>query len=300
MASRPLRTSAIALACSLLIGACGGGGDDPEVADGSARTSTTAAEEPSAEAPAEVAPELTVDGAPAPTETPTAAPLRTAPSPPAAGSSAQAASDEGTEPFRPAPGLYRYEGEGGGERTTSTVRVEDMAPEAGGFRVKQTSVDQEGFGQVREILWSVSGVRVDRQHNASPDEESGRCDWQPDFVQYVFPLDVGRRWDVSTTCRSTDPTRPGSLTQKSTARVTERRSVTVGGVTTTVFVIERSGTTTLGAAGVTVVRRRASTELWSPRYGLVVEESGTTATDTPGEDRPPTPFRNKLLNLRPE
>ena len=300
MSSR--RLAAVLLAAMTVAGACGGGDDDPEVADGARSTTTTNPEggTPGTE-PVPSEGSLTVDGQPAPVEaasTPARAPV-VAPSPPAAGSPGAGAESDSGEAFRPAPGAYTYEGESGGEAATLTTRVQQVAEEPAGFRMRQETRDADNIGQVLEVLWTAERVSVERQHNVNGTEESGRCDWRPDVVQYVLPLGVGRRWEVSSTCHSTDPTRPGSVSQRSAARVTDRRTVTIAGVATTVFVIERESTNTVGAGGVSVVQRRTSTELWSPRYGLTVEETGSSTSEVPGQRRPPRAFRYKLVNLRP-
>ena len=300
MTSRAL--AAALLTATIVAGACGGG-DDPEVVGGDggdATTTSTAGGDVAATVPPEDNPgSVTVDGKRLDSSAQPGPPLATAPAPPAAGSPAATQEAESTQAYRPAPGVYRYVGDNAGEAAETTIRVEEIGEERAGFRVRQTALDVGGSGQVREILWSADAVRADRQHNVRGQEEAGRCDWQPDFLQYALPLEVGRRWEVDTTCRSTDPTRPGYLAEKSSVRVTEKRRVTVGDVATTVFVLESEGTNTAVAGGVTVIRRRRATELWSPRYGVVVEESGTSTTEAPPNDRPPLTFRYKLVNLRP-
>ena len=170
-------------------------------------------------------------------------------------------------------GTYEYSETNPEGTSDSTLEVTSQ----GGAR----RVENHDSGRaVSEVEWRRDGkyVRVSTFRTPGGDV---RCDWNPDFVQFKYPLRRGASWAVQSSCR---PNATTTLSVKGSGRVTEARERTVGGRRVSVWVVTSDVTFTFTGGGASQTLVLHDVEDFAPSHGLTVYDVlTTTATDPSGE-----------------
>ena len=109
------------------------------------------------------------------------------------------------------------------------------------------------------------------------------CDWEPDVVEFRFPLATGLEWANDARCKITVASGTADARQTDTAKVTGTEQVDVGGEKVVVWVIERTRKSEFVGGGNTVIRETVSRELFAPSHGLVVLVTGTETLTEPNK-----------------
>ena len=189
-------------------------------------------------------------------------------------------------PVAPKPGLYRYRVTGGAEGDgESTTRVEEQGRSGDEVRLL-VAIASGGVTITSDVVWRPDGVRTLRSRFTFG-SSTGECDWEPDVVEAVFPLQPGATWRSDSSCQMTGLTpAPIELQRTSSAKVLELRRTEVAGQTVDVWAVERVERLSGGGRSeeVTVVA------LFSPKHGLDVDVRGTRS----GQE-----YRRELLGLEP-
>lgn len=186
----------------------------------------------------------------------------------------------------PRPGLYRYRVTGGAEGDgESTTRVEEQGRSGDEVRLL-VAIASGRVTITSDVVWRPDGVRTLRS-TFTFGSSTGECDWEPDVVEAVFPLQPGTTWRSESSCQMTGLTpAPIELQRTSSAKVLELRRTEVAGQTVDVWAVERVERLSGGGRSdeVTVVA------LFSPKHGLDVDVRGTRS----GQE-----YRRELLDLEP-
>jgi len=188
----------------------------------------------------------------------------------------------------PKPGHYDYsETNSNGTRQSTLV----IASQGGGKQTENT--DDETT--VDEVQWRSNG-KFERATTFSFPNGSFRCVWNPEFVEYKFPLRTGSSWTVHTTCH---PNAQSSITLDATSRVTGRERRSVAGAAVDAWVIVTDATIKFAGNGASFSEAIRDEDHFAPAYGLTVHEVAvTTDTDPTGVKSRDTTTRD-LLRLKP-
>lgn len=175
----------------------------------------------------------------------------------------------------PAPGRYPYRWTVNGQADDGEIIVS-----AASLANRQTEVTSGGNsrGQTDTVDWS-GGERV---ITASTFANGSACQWSPPSLSLRSSLSAGEKWEVTTTCRLTQPDGSAiTIEQDEQAKVDGPARTTVSGHSFVAWVIERHDLVTERAPGATLTSETQSTELFAPSIGLVVYRVGRTATPNP-------------------
>lgn len=190
-------------------------------------------------------------------------------------------------PVSPRPGRYRYRttgGDDGGSESTTTVEGRGRDGDATMLSVTTTGGQ---LTSTNEVVWRADGVRTLRS-TLSFNGQQAECDWEPDIVEAVYPLQAGATWSAESRCevRGLTPA-PIVLERASSSTVVELRRVEVAGATIDVWVIERTERLSGGGRS----EEGSAVALFSPRHGIDVELRGTVS----GRE-----YVRQLVSLDPE
>ena len=105
-----------------------------------------------------------------------------------------------------------------------------------------------------------------------------RCDWNPDWAEYAFPLAAGKSWTVHSTCH---PAATASVDIVATLRVTGAERTNVGGVTVDVWVIVTDATITFKGPQATDTEKIHDEDHFAPDHGVTVREKTTSSGTDP-------------------
>ena len=237
---------------------------------------------------------------PASAPTTSAAPSATTPGDQPPPADLGAAQDPGpTRP--PGPGTYRYryeaegsaapdgstDGDGDGESTTTITDVSRQ-----GDVVRQT-VDMRGgqFDATSTVEWRPDRVLVARSVFRFGGQEAD-CDWEPDYLQAVFPLREGATWEGRSSCTISGFGVPVTVERTTTNRVVGLERREIAGRVLDLWVIDSDDRISFSTNEV-----RSQVRSWfSPPLGLVAAAEGTFEGDDgtgSGEGR----FSTELLQL---
>ena len=182
----------------------------------------------------------------------------------------------------PKPGTYNYTG-----TAPFSIRVE--ADGSGGGVTHQIIAIPTGSGlELRNhVAWTASGARADRSDlQLGPLGSSGpapSCQWKPATIEYAFPLSVGKRWTMDSTCTASFLGQSATLRRQEEARVTARGRFDLGGTTVDTWTIERAITFSVALPDQRGGEDHSlSTEAFAPTVGLFVRrhiEGGAQAGD---------------------
>ena len=171
-------------------------------------------------------------------------------------------------PGPPKPGRYEYTETDSNGTKTSTL---DITSHGDG---RQTE-DQDQGNAVDEVAWRPNG-KFELATTFGFSNGSVRCDWNPDFVEYRFPLRVGASWSVQTSCH---PNPQSSITLSGTSHVMGRHRVTVGRQSVDTWIVVTDATIRFNGTGASFSEMIRDEDHFAPAYGITVHEVATT-TDT--------------------
>jgi hypothetical protein len=231
-------------------------------------------------APAAVSPSSTTTASPsAATTAPTAATTSAPPKTAASSISATAAP--------PKPGDYRYRVVSDGETTEETTRISD------GGSGRQTERGEEVSS---EVAWRGDGKFILETTFGQP-PESFRCDWNPDVLEYKFPMAAGTSWSIKGSC---SPGPGVTIEFDATSRVAGAERIAVAGQNVNTWVVRSEGTLTFRTPQETATQTITSDDRFSPEHGLSVRSTETTRGTDPetGENIDDRSSR-EILNLTP-
>jgi hypothetical protein len=160
----------------------------------------------------------------------------------------------------PAAGHYVYDARFDGQPSTATLDIRSIS---GGRTIEAET--SNGSTRRRVLRWTSTAVSI---------VSSGSCTYASPPPELTLPLAKDAAWQARGTCR----TGSGSLVFDERSRVVRAARVLVGGKPVDVWVIARRSTMTASGAGTKVVRQTARTDLFAPALGLVVYESGHSAS----------------------
>lgn len=188
------------------------------------------------------------------------------------------------------------------------------APEAGTYTFKRTDasgtadehlvVEDAGGGRqterhpdiTDEVQWSSSG-KFARATTFGTPPNGVRCDWNPDWAEYAFPLTAGKSWTVKSSCH---PAATASVEIVASLRVTRAERTSVGGTTVDVWVILTDATITFRTPQGTDVEKVQDEDHFAPDHGITVHEKTTSSGTDPatGKSTNDTETR-ELVSLYP-
>ncbi len=253
-----------------IVGAAVGVGDDDN--DAPLAVATTAPAASLTPAPPSAAASPTASAAPQATATP-------APTSAPTGGLSQA--------VPPKPGSYRYRETSGGETSEQTLRITDKG--AG----RQTEEDGE---VTSEVAWRDDGKYI-VETTFTAQQGGFRCDWDPDVLEYKFPLASGATWRIKNTCTVAQGF---SIEIDSTSRVTGSEKTSAAGQTVDTWIVHSEGTLTFRTPQGSSKQNLTADDRFSPAHGLSVHVSETIRGPDPatGENVNESSTR-ELLNLTP-
>ena len=161
-----------------------------------------------------------------------------------------------------------------------------------------------------ERVWRRDGLylmrEVNHSTNTAPDgtktEEENECDWEPDRVQLVFPLGVGREWSWNSSCSGAQDDGEATTTNNGHAKVTGVRDFNIGGRAVGTYVIELTATEdTSGRLGedrdttFTVHSEQRTISFFAPVYGLSVRVESEQTNDVTFEGQQGGPQNSKTM-----
>ncbi len=273
-----VRTRAALLAGLLLVGACGGGGDEPTATVGADDAGAADLDGTDGTDGAPAGDRAADDGAPddaaaeAGSEASGADPGEVAggdgTAPDATGSTGSAPAGAGAEegavrvPGVPAAGVYVYDRTVAGDGGTETRRSEAI--------VERRSGD-DGAGDIRISLENSQG-QVDSLASVGPDglllrssvidSQVGpvECDWEPDWL-FSGAWEVGATWAVDTRCEDDVNGLQVEATIQGTGRTDGPERITVAGreILTWVYRTEQANAATVSSVAVNGGQQTAST-----------------------------------------
>ena len=188
----------------------------------------------------------------------------------------------------PALGTYVYAETNPEGTQDSTFEV---TSQGGGRRVE----NHDSGRAVSEVEWRPDAkyVRVSTFRTPGGDV---RCDWNPDFVQFKFPLRRGIAWTIDSRCR---PNATSTIAVKGSARVTGARQRTVGGERVAVWVVISDVTFTFSGNGASFSQAVHDEEDFAPSHGLTVFDVLTTTGTAPSGEQSRRRTTRVLKSLRP-
>lgn len=198
----------------------------------------------------------------------------------------------------PAKGKYIYDQstseDGGAPPSQAGFFFDDLTGSSGDRRQTLTIVTQAG-NQVRHLAWRTNSELVLDEHAQNKKAAGPTCDWNPDYRELALPLTIGLTWTSDSSCTSSS----GTQHQRLSARVVRYERTQVGSDTVDVAVIERTVTSDSSSSIAGVSQERRSTDLFAPKYGLVVRSTGTATTRVPGQADRTTSFGSVLRSVHP-
>jgi hypothetical protein len=188
----------------------------------------------------------------------------------------------------PKPGRYEYTETDSSGPKTSTL---DITSHGGG---KQTENTDSGSA-IDEVEWRPDG-KYELATTFSFQAGSFRCDWNPDFVQYKFPLRRGSSWKVLTSCH---PNAQSTITLSGSSRVSGQQRMTVGGVTVDTWILLTDAKITFSGNGTSFSESLQDEDHFAPRYGITVREIQTTTDTDPSGQQTHNKTTRELKSLKP-
>lgn len=197
-------------------------------------------------------------------------------------------------PVRPGPakpptaGKYEYTETASNGTRTSTLEIADKGSG------KQTENVDSG-DTIDEVLWT-SSQKLDQATTFSFPQGSIRCDWNPDFADYKFPLSAGRSWTVNSACH---PNATTSFTVSGTAHVSGPERTSVGGTHVDVWIVTTDATVTFSGGGSSVTEKIHDEDHFSPDHGITVRDVQTSTGTGPSGQQSNDKTSRDLKNLEP-
>lgn len=171
-------------------------------------------------------------------------------------------------PRQPRPGRYEYT-----ETDSNGTKISTLGITSRGDG-KQTESQDQG-NAIDEVVWRADG-KIELATTFGFSSGSFRCDWNPDFVEYRFPVRQGASWSVQTSCH---PSPQSSITLTGLSRVTGRHRVTVGRQSVDAWIIVTDAIIKFNGTGASFSEAIRDEDHFAPAYGITVHEVATT-TDT--------------------
>jgi len=162
---------------------------------------------------------------------------------------------------------------------------------SGTMQEEDTSVG--GGSNATYVVWRATGKVMTKLVIA----ENGyqfECDFQPDVIDYTFPLKVGRSWSGSTSCTTRFLNETVTTHLSYNGRVVRRDQLTVASSAVAVWVIASTTHTTSVKDQKSYQSSTEQMDYFSPKYGVSVR----VETKTTGP-RGNTLIRRQLLGLQP-
>lgn len=184
-------------------------------------------------------------------------------------SCSSSSSDESAAPQTSFPAPVRKGGETWTTRSTYTVTPPDEAPPATETTIYVDIVGERGAYTGRGV--GNDNVAVPLTYNVEGQlVTAGTCSFSPAVNQVVFPLEVGRKWDIDyTSCSKTRTTGNGQVVGRETLTTAAFGAVDVLKLvmtTTSVFPGDPARETPESRSSATL------TSYWAPKFGLSVKE----------------------------
>ena len=125
---------------------------------------------------------------------------------------------------------------------------------------------------------------------------SVRCDWNPDLLEYEFPLRAGASWPERSSCH---PSSTSTFSVDGTARVSGPEHLSVGGGSVVTWIVTFDGTLRVQGDTQSFSETIHDEDHFSPDHGITVKEvTNTTDTDPSGKQTKDSETRY-LENLSP-
>jgi hypothetical protein len=247
---------------------------------GSNSAIASATPSPSVSAPSAIA-------TPVPTVAPTKAPVAATKAPVKTAAPSGAVRPGPVKP--PIPGKYLYDENDQGQTSSSSLEITDQ----GSGKMIENLDDG---GQIDEVTWTAH-AKYDDATTFGGGGGSIRCDWNPDFFQYVFPLHVGSSWTEKSSCH---PNATVAFAVSGTSRVTGTKRVTVGAEQVDTWVVITDATITFGANGRSFTRKIHDEDDFAPDHGITVHEVEASSGTDPSTGQPSSDnVTRQLKNLTP-
>lgn len=145
----------------------------------------------------------------------------------------------------------------------------------GGSQVHR--VDLDGASSEQRLTWGADGVSV----VATTSPSLGTCSWSPPARLAPADIDVGSTWTSASDCTVTMSGAEVAVHQSTDASVVNRGTTQVGDQYVEVFVLSRRETQTRTNGGITVTSEVATSELYAPQLGLVIERQSRATAPRP-------------------
>lgn len=194
----------------------------------------------------------------------------------------------------PRPGTYIYSTSTDGQRSETTIHVENN--DSDGEERRQTITRKSEDGERRsQVAWRTDGIYVRQTRTSNPE---ATCDWEPDFRLLALPLADGVTWSYSTTCET--QLGPAPVTVKREGHFAVHGPVTVNVANAQIDTWEIRGTENQTVSGAFSGNSTdESVTYYSPAHGLEVR-STHTITGTSPQGSSTTTIENELTNLDSE
>jgi hypothetical protein len=181
--------------------------------------------------------------------------------------------DDGVVASAPRPGEYVYDLSQRDASGTieNELRLTVVTDSTQGGTLEQTHETDLLGGVLRDrISWSQSGALVRSTTTAA---DPAPCEFEPPFVELVFPLVVGASWVGDSQCETSFDDQPATLSWHQESEVTEVSTAVVGGRTITVWIIERTRLVSFDGEATSGSSQSTIRDEFAPDHGLVVRST---------------------------
>ena len=145
----------------------------------------------------------------------------------------------------------------------------------GGSQVHR--VDLDGGSSEQRLSWGADGVSV----VATTSPSLGTCNWSPPARLAPADIAVGSTWNSTSDCTVTMSGAEVAVHQSTDTSVVNRGTTQVGDEYVEVLVLSRRETQTRTNGGITVTSEVATSELYAPQLGLVIERQSRASAPRP-------------------
>lgn len=179
----------------------------------------------------------------------------------------------------PKAGKYAYTTSSG----AALNLVVEARPSSTGVRQREYFTDENGqpAGSGDQNVWWKADSKVIEDGKYGQGDRSTNCNWEPDLLQYVLPLNANSSWKIDSSCPTDLGPQggPGKITNTGNYRVVGTERLQVGGKSVDCWVIEGTSDTVIkNATGQTVFSFQSTSRDWfAPKYGVSARALTTTS-----------------------
>ena len=180
----------------------------------------------------------------------------------------------------PKLGTYVYDVTFNGKQSTRRTTIAADGTSSAGTKLAERASSGSATA-TQHVIWT-----KDAKSLAETDSSQGSnrfdCDWNPDMIEYKFPLAKGAHWSQSTSCTVTYGGAKITSKVHNDATVRDSGQVTVAGTTVKVWIIDTTITNTSSDGTHTSSGSVKRTTQFAPEIGLPVRytEVGKTPSGT--------------------